>query len=68
MGDIIGYRRKGVAAVVHVAVFIADGLVYTKNGATFSKPWHLSRLEDLDELYLTGPDMERVYFRRRTAP
>jgi hypothetical protein len=68
LGDIIGYRRKGVAAVVHVAVFIADGLVYTKNGATFSKPWHISRLDDLDELYLTEPDMERVYFRRRAAP
>lgn len=68
LGDIIGYRRKDAPAVVHVAVFIADGLVYTKNGATFSKPWHISRLEDLDELYLGGPDMERVYFRRRTAP
>lgn len=68
LGDIIGYRRKGVPAVVHVAVFIADGLVYTKNGATFSKPWCLSRLEDLDELYLNEPDMERVYFRRRAAP
>lgn len=68
LGDIVAYRRKGAAAIIHVAVFIADGLVYTKNGATFSKPWCLSRLEDIDELYLTGPDMERVYFRRKLPP
>lgn len=68
LGDIIGYRRKGAPAIVHAAVFIADGLVYTKNGATFSQPWCLSRLEDIDELYLTGPDMERIYFRRKSPP
>lgn len=65
LGDIIGYRRQGVAAVEHVCVFIADGLVFTKNGPTFSKPWCLSRLSDVDELYLTSPAHERVYFRRR---
>jgi hypothetical protein len=67
LGDIIGYRRKDAAAIVHVAIFIADGLVYTKNGETFSQPWCLSRLADLDELYLTDPGMERVYFRRRPS-
>lgn len=65
LGDIIAYRRKGGTAVVHVCVFVADGLVYTKNGPTFSQPWCLSRLEDIDALYLTGSEMERVYFRRR---
>lgn len=68
LGDIIAYRRKGQIPVVHVCVFVADGLVYTKNGPTFSQPWSLSRLEDIDELYLTGPGMERVYFRRRPEP
>jgi hypothetical protein len=68
LGDIIAYRHKDAPAVVHVAVFIADGLVYTKNGATFSKPWCLSRLEDLDELYLAEAGMERIYFRRKSAP
>jgi hypothetical protein len=65
LGDIVAYRRRGEPAVVHVCVFIADGLVYTKNGATFSQPWCLSRLEDIDALYLTDPSMERLYFRRR---
>lgn len=68
VGDIIGYRRRGAAEVIHVCVFVADGIVFTKNGATFSKPWHLARVEDIDELYLTGPDTEKVYFRRRLSP
>lgn len=65
LGDIFSYRRKDTAAVVHVAVFIADSLALTKNGYNFSKPWCLSHLSDLDALYLTDPGVERVAFRRR---
>lgn len=65
LGDIIGYRRKGDAGIRHVCVFVADHIVFTKNGYTFSKPWIFSRLEEVDALYLTSPDIERVYFRRR---
>lgn len=67
LGDIIGYRRKGAVDMLHVCVFIADTIVFTKNGYTFSKPWIFSRLEEVDDLYLTSPDIERVYFRRRDA-
>lgn len=65
LGDIVGYRHKGATEMLHVCVFIADTIVFTKNGYTFSKPWTFSRLEDVDALYLTAPDIERVYFRRR---
>lgn len=65
LGDIIAYRRRGATEIEHVCVFIAEGIAFTKNGYTFAKPWCLSRLEDIDVLYLTGPGMERVAFRRR---
>lgn len=65
LGDIIAYRRNGADTVLHVCVFIADGLALTKNGYNFSKPWCLSHLGDIDELYLTDPAIERAYFRRR---
>jgi hypothetical protein len=65
LGDIVGYRRKGGTDMLHVCVFVADQIVFTKNGYTFSKPWIFSRLENVDALYLTSPDIERVYFRRR---
>lgn len=67
LGDIIAYRRRGAEEVEHVCVFIAEGIAFTKNGYAFSQPWCLSRLEDIDALYLTNPDMERIYFRRRAA-
>ncbi len=65
LGDIIAYRHRESDTVTHVCVFIADGLALTKNGYNFSKPWSLSHLQDIDALYLTGPDVERTYFRRR---
>jgi hypothetical protein len=68
LGDIIGYRRRGAAEYDHVCVFLADDLVFTKNGFTFSSPWCIQRLGDLDEQYLASPGMERVYFRRKPAP
>ena len=65
LGDIIGYRRRGSDEFDHVCVYLADDLVFTKNGFTFSSPWCISRLADLNEQYLGSPEMERVYFRRR---
>ncbi len=65
LGDIIAYHRKGADTVLHVSVFVAEGLALTKNGYNFSKPWCLSHLNDIDELYLTDPAVERAYFRRR---
>jgi hypothetical protein len=68
LGDIIAYRPRGEMTIDHVCVLLADDLVFTKNGFTFSSPWCISRLADLDEQYLAKPGMERVYFRRRAHP
>ncbi|WP_415910786.1 hypothetical protein [Oleiharenicola sp. Vm1] len=68
LGDLIGYRRRGAAALDHLCVYLADDLVFTKNGFTFSAPWCIQRLEDVDELYRRDPESERVYFRRRAMP
>lgn len=65
LGDIIAYRRSGASAVDHVCTYVADGLVFTKNGSAFSAPWHLARTSEIDAAYLTGPEVERVCFRRR---
>jgi hypothetical protein len=65
LGDVIAYRRKGASAYEHVCVFLADDLVFTKNGFTFSAPWRITRLGEIDTEYLSSPEMERCYFRRR---
>lgn len=36
---------------VHSAVFIADNIVFTKNGESVSQPWFLMKMEDMIELY-----------------
>lgn len=65
LGDLIAYRRRGRDEVIHACVFIAEGVVLTKNGYNFSKPWCLSRTAEVDALYLGNSDIERIYFRRR---
>lgn len=65
LGDIVAYHRRGAAAIEHLCVFIADGIVLSKNGATFSHPWTLVPLAEIDALYLKDADHERVHFRPR---
>lgn len=65
LGDIIAYHPRGSDRVTHVGVFVAGELALSKNGYNFSKPWCLSHLTDIDATYLTGPDVERAFFRRR---
>ena len=65
LGDIIAYRRSGSHSVDHACSFVAAGIVFTKNGFTFSAPWCLSRLVDVDALFLKPEGMEKICFRAR---
>jgi hypothetical protein len=47
--------------VIHSAVFIADNIAFTHNGAGFCNPWMLSTIEELTDLYsFTLPDDQKV--------
>jgi hypothetical protein len=48
----------------HSAVYLADDLVFTKNGQSFVRPWIIMRISDLHALYR---DFTIVYLRRKTA-
>jgi len=50
LGDLI-FLALPSGESVHSAVYIADNIVFTKNGQAISQPWLLMRLEDLLELY-----------------
>lgn len=52
--------------VKHSAVFIADDIVFTKNGNNYRQPWMLMRIPDLLATYPATPPMRPVYMRRRT--
>ncbi len=49
-GD-IAFFSKPSGGVVHSAVYLADDILYTKNGATFTYPWMLETMADLLKQY-----------------
>jgi hypothetical protein len=67
-GDIV-VLVKAPNQILHTAVFIADNIVYTKNGPSFAEPFLLMRMPDLVDLF-SGmiPENEQLqvfYFRNK---
>ena len=65
----LGVFILGFAAILFSAVYIADDLVFTKNGAKAAHPWMLMRIEDVVELFegafqTEGP-LHVLYYRKR---
>ena len=52
--------------VKHSAVFLADDLVFTKNGNNYSQPWMIMHIPDLLATYPATPPMQVVYMRLKT--
>jgi hypothetical protein len=49
--------------IIHSAVFLADDLVFTKNGRNYTMPWIIMRISGLHAMY---PDCNIVYVRRKS--
>jgi hypothetical protein len=49
--------------IKHSATFLADDLVYTKNGNNYRQPWMLMRIPDLLATYPSTPPMRAVFMR-----
>ncbi len=64
LGDIaILITPEGEA--IHSCVYVADGIVFTKNGSSPSVPWMLTQMADVVSFYsLKGP-LELRYYRRK---
>jgi hypothetical protein len=65
-GDIAVLRTPS-KQIVHAAVYLADDLVFTKNGFSATQPWMLMTLSDVVEFYSTGVpnSLELEYVRRK---
>lgn len=48
---------------IHAAVYIADKVVFTKNGGHLRQPWLLMEMEDMLARYPTDQGVHLVYFR-----
>ncbi len=62
-GDIVWFSDDG-GTPLHVAVYIADDILFTKNGADFNEPWILTEMKDLQADY-AGPQQLHVNLFRR---
>jgi len=61
LGDVLMVMENGKD--IHACVFVADDLVFTKNGANAHQPWVLMRLTDVVARYSTGQAMSLVVMR-----
>ncbi len=64
LGDIVAWldRRDNL---FHVAVYLADDLVFTKNGTTPMAPWMIGSVDDIEAYYRTRSEHPRVIVHRR---
>jgi hypothetical protein len=71
-GDLVVLVDRETGSVVHSAVYLADDLVFTKNGFGYSEPWMYMQLRAMADLYalqLGKPDgIKILLYRKRHAP
>ena len=53
-------------SALHAAIYLADDIVFTKNGVGYMQPWVLMRLSDLLNFYSTAGPTHAMIFRRKT--
>jgi hypothetical protein len=63
-GDVLIFVRPDGTAV-HGCVFIADDIVFTKNGISFAMPWILMTLADVRAFYPADPPLEIRRYRAK---
>jgi hypothetical protein len=64
LGDVLVFLDSS-REMFHACVYIADDIVYTKNGLLFSQPWILMTLDDLMASYPSDDIYEIVPYRPR---
>jgi hypothetical protein len=65
-GDLVFLINKK-DEVIHSAVYIADDLVFTKNGINFAQPWILMRIPNLRAVFSYQDEPRIVNYRRKEA-
>ncbi len=66
-GDVLMFATPD-GEVIHSCIYIADDIVYTKNGASLNAPWILMSLSDVIAFYPTTKSLDIQYFRAKAIP
>lgn len=64
-GDILFFLRKDDGNAFHSCLFLADDLVFTKNGRNQLIPWIISTLKDVSSIYLASTPGTIQAYRRK---
>jgi hypothetical protein len=66
LGDVVAFSDGDIENIFHVAVYIADDLVFTKNGYFSLAPWTIIPIDRLKGHFAEHPGTWRVtYYRRK---
>ena len=63
LGDIVAFLDEN-GDIFHSAVYIADNLLFSKNGTSAMAPWTLMSLEDIKSYYQRRSENPRILFHR----
>ena len=64
-GDILFFLREDDGNAFHSCLFLADDLVFTKNGRNQLIPWIISTLKDVSSIYLASTPGSIQAYRRK---
>ena len=64
-GDLILIKEQDSGETVHACVFVADDIVYTKNGRSLYRPFLLMKLKDLLSRYGESKSTKVEIWRKR---
>lgn len=67
LGDMLLLRSKEGMAL-HMCVYVADDVVFTKNGANIQQPWVLMKFSEMLGNYEKDKPYEVLTYRRNTPP
>jgi hypothetical protein len=65
-GDIILFMKSDTQAI-HSAIYIADNIVFTKNGPSLHSPWIFMQMDTLVSHYETNTDLTIRGYRKKRA-
>lgn len=66
-GDAVMVVDDDTQIPLHACNYLADGLVFTKNGRSFSRPWVIDTLENVMAGYLKVPNVRARFFRQKST-
>jgi len=67
-GDILFFLDTQRGDAFHSCVYIADDVVFTKNGRNVLSPWIFTKLEDVKKVYLFDNNGRIQGYRNKSAP